>query len=47
MDRLSDDLLLEAYHTSVELKLDPSFIRMLAAEMARRGLKPDAIRLGA
>ena len=47
MERLPDDLLLEAYHSAVELKLDPAFIRLLAAEMARRNLKPDAVRIGA
>lgn len=40
-------MLLEAYDTAVELKLDPAFIRMLAAEMARRNLKPGMIQIGA
>jgi len=43
---LSDDMLLESYYTAVQLKLDPAFIRLLAAEMQRRNLKPD-LRIGA
>ncbi|CAM4351682.1 MULTISPECIES: sporulation histidine kinase inhibitor Sda [Paenibacillus] len=47
MDIMSDELLLEAYHTAVKLKLDPDFIRLLAVELVRRGVKPDALRMGA
>lgn len=43
---LSDEMLLESYYTAVQLKLDPAFIRLLAAEMQRRNLKPD-LRIGA
>jgi len=47
MNKLPDDLLLEAYYTAVEQKLDPAFIRMLAAELSRRKLKPVSVRMGA
>lgn len=47
MNKLPDELLLEAYAAAVKLKLDPDFIRMLAAEMARRNLKPGAVQIGA
>jgi len=47
MNKLPDELLLEAYYAAVEQKLDPAFIRMLAAELARRKLKPASVRMGA
>ena len=47
MNKLPDELLLEAYYAAVEQKLDPAFIRMLAAELARRKLKPSSVRVGA
>lgn len=47
MEMLSDELLLESYRNAIELKLDPEFIRLLAAEMLRRNMNPDALRKGA
>ncbi|RJX39346.1 sporulation histidine kinase inhibitor Sda [Paenibacillus pinisoli] len=38
MDTLSDELLVDTYYAAIEYKLDPEFIRMLAAEMKRRGV---------
>ncbi|UOF90288.1 sporulation histidine kinase inhibitor Sda [Fodinisporobacter ferrooxydans] len=36
--QLSNDLLLEAYELSVDLKLEDSFIQLLFEEIKRRGL---------
>lgn len=36
MDLLSDELLVDTYYAAIEYKLEPEFIRMLAAEMKRR-----------
>lgn len=47
MNKLPDDLLLEAYYSAVEQRLDPAFIRMLAVELSRRKLKPASVRMGA
>lgn len=38
MRLLSDDVLLEAYKTAVELKLDDRFIQLLLDEINHRGL---------
>lgn len=35
---LSDELLLEAYHQAIRMKLDREFIYMLRAEILRRNL---------
>jgi|GEM_PF-1056498 len=37
---LSDELLLDSYHSAVRLHLDVEFIRMLANELKRRGITP-------
>jgi len=37
---LSDEVLIDAYAKAIQLKLDPEFIRLLAAEIKRRKLKP-------
>lgn len=36
---LSDDLLLDAYRSSVRMGLDPDFVRLLRSEIRRRGIK--------
>jgi developmental checkpoint coupling sporulation initiation to replication initiation len=38
MNKLSDELLIEAYQKAVELNLSPDFIRLVEAEIHRRSL---------
>ncbi len=38
MYRLSDELLIEAYHKANELSLSPDFIHLMEAEIHRRSL---------
>jgi len=40
MEKLPDDLLIESYHTAVELKLSPDFISLIEKEIFRRQLRP-------
>ena len=47
MEMLSDELLVDAYHSAIKFKLDPDFIQLLAAEMMRRQINPDTYRITA
>jgi developmental checkpoint coupling sporulation initiation to replication initiation len=47
LEMLSDEILIEAYIKALQLKLDPDFLRLLAAEMRRRKLDRSVQRLGA
>lgn len=38
MELLTNDVLLEAYRSAVDQKLDPLFIELLQQEISRRGL---------
>jgi len=38
MEKLSDELLLESYHTANELNLSPDFISLIEKEIHRRHL---------
>lgn len=38
MNKMSDDLLIESYLTAKKLNLNPEFIELLKAEIARRSL---------
>ncbi len=47
MRRLSNEGLLEAYHTAVQLRLDADFIELLLAEIYSRGLSLESFTLPA
>ncbi|WP_274652461.1 sporulation histidine kinase inhibitor Sda [Paenibacillus humicola] len=44
MELLSDELLVDAYHSAIQYNLDADFIKLLAAEMIRRQINPDTYR---
>lgn len=47
MEVLSDELLIDAYHSAIMFDLEPDFILLLNAEMIRRELNPDQYRITA
>lgn len=47
MQQLSDELLIDTYFAAIEYKLDPDFIRMLAAELKRREVDLSAHKITA
>ncbi|MFC5652429.1 sporulation histidine kinase inhibitor Sda [Paenibacillus solisilvae] len=47
MEVLSDELLIDAYHSAILFDLEPDFIQLLSAEMIRRELNPDLERITA
>ncbi|ALS26770.1 sporulation histidine kinase inhibitor Sda [Paenibacillus cisolokensis] len=47
MELLSDELLVDTYFAAIQYKLDPEFIRLLAIELKRRKINPEAYEIGA
>jgi developmental checkpoint coupling sporulation initiation to replication initiation len=47
MDVLSDELLIDAYHSAVLFDLEPDFILLLSAEIIRRELNLENYRITA
>lgn len=47
MDMLSDELLVDAYHSAIQFNLDPDFIKLLTVEMIRRQINPETYRITA
>lgn len=47
MELLSDEMLVDTYYAAIHFELEPDFIRMLAFEMKRRHLNPEAIKITA
>jgi developmental checkpoint coupling sporulation initiation to replication initiation len=47
MELLSDELLIDTYYSAIQFKLEPEFIRLLALEMKRRKVNPEARKITA
>ncbi|MGM0881936.1 MAG: sporulation histidine kinase inhibitor Sda [Bacillota bacterium] len=47
MELLSDELLIDTYYAAIQFKLEPEFIRLLALEMKRRQVNPEARKITA
>lgn len=47
MELMSDELLVDTYYAAIQYKLEPEFIRMLALEMKRRQVNPEAQKITA
>jgi developmental checkpoint coupling sporulation initiation to replication initiation len=47
MELLSDEMLVDTYYAAIQFELEQEFIRMLAIEMKRRRLNPDAVKITA
>lgn len=47
MELLSDELLVDTYYAAIQFKLDTEFIRMLALELKRRRVNPEARKITA
>lgn len=47
MELLSDEMLVDTYYAAIQFELEPEFIRMLAIEMKRRRLNPEAVKITA
>ncbi|MBB3071238.1 hypothetical protein FHS14_004245 [Paenibacillus baekrokdamisoli] len=44
---MSDEVLVDAYHSAILFNLEPEFIRLLNEELLRRELNPDISRITA
>jgi developmental checkpoint coupling sporulation initiation to replication initiation len=47
MELLSDEMLVDTYSAAMHFELEPEFIRMLAIELKRRRLNPEAEKITA
>lgn len=47
MEKLSNELLIDTYYAAIEYKLEPDFIRMIAAELKRREINLAAHKITA
>ncbi|WP_424766378.1 sporulation histidine kinase inhibitor Sda [Paenibacillus sp. sgz302251] len=47
MELLSDEMLVETYYAAIQFQLEPDFIRMLAVELKRRHVNPEARKITA
>ncbi|MDQ8733245.1 MULTISPECIES: sporulation histidine kinase inhibitor Sda [unclassified Paenibacillus] len=47
LELLSDEMLVDTYYAAIQFELEPEFIRMLAIEMKRRRLNPEAVKITA
>ncbi|NIK78491.1 developmental checkpoint coupling sporulation initiation to replication initiation [Paenibacillus castaneae] len=47
MDLLSDEMLVDTYYAAIQFELEAEFIRMLAIEMKRRSVNPEAHKITA